>query len=172
MRVNFQKYKGKTLREKKIEDLMLGKLKVDYPDSKEILKEKKLPAWCLDNLGNLYLIIGEIGIYNSYCSIVFPEQKTSSIGFLYIDKENPHSRLDVPALGWLTIPVPEKRKAVQRKLSLLRKYIRENNLIGKALWKFHSPRCPVKLFRMNIRGLYSPTLKELYPTVFKKEKRK
>ena len=150
----------KDLRRAKIADLMQAKLKTDYLNSKEILEglkpkssgriESKIPKWTLANNGELYLSIGELpGDTNRTFALVWcAESKCYPMyGVLQGNK------IIITDDVWLTIPAPVKTKTVDKKLKILTDEMREKNAIGEAIHFFHTPRHPLKLWKMNIRGL-------------------
>ena len=150
----------KDLRKAKIADLMQAKLKTDYPDSKEILEglkpkssgrvESKLPKWTISNSGELYLSIGEL-----------PENATRTFALIWCSPNKcwpiygvlQENKINITNEEWLTIPAPVKTKTVDKKLKILADEMREKNSIGEAIHFFHSIWNPMKLWKMNIRGL-------------------
>lgn len=150
----------KDLRKAKIADLMQAKLKTDYPDSSEILEglkpkssgriESKIPKWTLANNGELYLSIGELpgDTYRTFAFVWCASNKCYPMyGVLQGNK------IIITDNVWLTIPAPVKTKTVDKKLKILADEMREKNSIGEAIHFFHTPRHPLKLWKMNIRGL-------------------
>lgn len=151
---------NKELRKAKLADLMQANLKTDFPDSKEILEglkpkssgrvESKLPKWTLSNTGELYLSIGEL-----------PENATRTFALIWCSPNKCYpiygvlkdDKISITDEEWLTIPAPFKTKAIDKKLKILADEMRKQNSIGEAIHFFHSIWNPLKLWKMNIRGL-------------------
>ena len=145
----------KEIRKAKIADLMQAKLKTDYPDSTEILEglkpkssgriESKIPKWTLSNNGELYLSIGELpeGVNRTFALVWCAQSKCYPMyGVLQGNK------IVITDDVWLTIPAPVKTKTVDKKLKILADEMRKKNIIGEAIHFFHTPRHPLKLWKM------------------------
>ena len=145
----------KELLKAKLGDLMQARLKTNYLNSSELLKELratgKLSKWLLTNRGELYLSVGEIEDGGEKCYVCLWCTTSGRFYPMYVREERNYLRILKDE--WLTIPAPTKTQAISKKLKLLAEQIREKNAIGKVIHQAHTPESPLKLWKMHIRGM-------------------